>query len=147
MTVLARTPLVACALRSRKRIHGSLSLIMGVLRSLVSLMAAAAAVSASPIERRAPIDSDKVVGFAETVPSGTTGSVYLAYKPYLKVVNGCVPFPAVNAAGDTKSNMLGTGSNLLAVPDSTRQAHRMAGAQAAQDKSTSAEPHLTATTV
>lgn len=75
---------------------------MGVLRSLVSLIAAAAAVTASPIERRAPIDSDKVVGFAETVPSGTTGSVYLAYKPYLKVVNGCVPFPAVNAAGDTK---------------------------------------------
>lgn len=75
---------------------------MGVLRSLVSLIAAAAVVSASPIERRAPIDSDKVVGFAETVPSGTTGSVYLAYKPYLKVVNGCVPFPAVNAAGDTK---------------------------------------------
>lgn len=75
---------------------------MGILRSLVSLVAAAAVASSSPIERRAPIDSDKVVGFAETVPSGTTGSVYLAYKPYLKIVNGCVPFPAVNAAGDTK---------------------------------------------
>lgn len=75
---------------------------MGVLRSLVSLLAAAAVASASPIERRAPIDSDKVVGFAETVPSGTTGSVYLAYKPFLKVVNGCVPFPAVDAAGNTK---------------------------------------------
>lgn len=75
---------------------------MGILRSLVSLVAAAAVASASPIERRAPIDSDKVVGFAETVPSGTTGSVYLAYKPFLKVVNGCVPFPAVDAAGNTK---------------------------------------------
>lgn len=75
---------------------------MGILRSLVSLVAAAVVASASPIERRAPIDSDKVVGFAETVPSGTTGSVYLAYKPFLKVVNGCVPFPAVDAAGNTK---------------------------------------------
>lgn len=76
--------------------------IMGIFRSLVSLVAAAAVASASPIERRVPIGSDQVVGFAETVPSGTTGSVYLAYKPFLKVVNGCVPFPAVNAAGDTK---------------------------------------------
>lgn len=75
---------------------------MGIFRSLVSLVAAAAVASASPIERRVPIGSDQVVGFAETVPSGTTGSVYLAYKPFLKVVNGCVPFPAVNAAGDTK---------------------------------------------
>lgn len=75
---------------------------MGLLRSLVSIVAAAAAVNASPVERRAPIDSDKVVSFAETVPSGTTGSVYLAYKPFLKVTNGCVPFPAVDAAGNTK---------------------------------------------
>jgi hypothetical protein len=51
---------------------------------------------------RASIDSDAVVGFAQTVPSGTTGEVYLAYQPYLKVVNGCVPFPAVDAEGNTK---------------------------------------------
>jgi hypothetical protein len=75
---------------------------MGFLRSFVSVVAAAAAVSASPVERRGIIDSDKVVGFPETVPSGTTGSVYLAYKPFLNVANGCVPFPAVDAAGNTK---------------------------------------------
>lgn len=141
---------------------------MGILRSLVSLVAAAAVASASPIGRRAPIDSDKVVGFAETVPSGTTGSVYLAYKPYLKVVNGCVPFPAVDAAGNTKyvsfpltglagimrstgstvscrSNALRTGSNLLAAPDLTRQAHQMASAQAVRARCTSAAPHPTVT--
>lgn len=142
---------------------------MGILRSFVSLVAAAAVASASPIERRAPIDSDKVVGFAETVPSGTTGSVYLAYKPYLKVVNGCVPFPAVDAAGNTKyvsffpltglagimrstgstvscrSNALRTGSNLLAAPDLTRQAHQMASAQAVRARCTSAAPHPTVT--
>jgi hypothetical protein len=42
------------------------------------------------------------VGFSETVPSGTTGEVYLAYKPHLYVQNGCVPFPAVDASGNTK---------------------------------------------
>lgn len=48
------------------------------------------------------IDHDKVVGFEQAVPTGTTGEVYEAYKPYLKVVNGCVPFPAVDADGNTK---------------------------------------------
>ena len=57
---------------------------------------------ANPLSRRGTIASDKIVGFAQTVPSGTTGEVYLAYQPYLYVVNGCVPFPAVDAAGDTK---------------------------------------------
>lgn len=51
---------------------------------------------------RASIDHDKVVGFPETVPNGTTGDVYLAYQPLLYVVNGCVPFPAVDAEGNTK---------------------------------------------
>ena len=51
---------------------------------------------------RASIDHDAVVGFDQTVPSGTTGEVYLAYQPDLYVVNGCVPFPAVDAQGNTK---------------------------------------------
>jgi hypothetical protein len=42
------------------------------------------------------------VGFAQTVPDDTEGALYLAYQPYLYVVNGCVPFPGVDAAGDTK---------------------------------------------
>jgi hypothetical protein len=64
----------------------------------------ATAISATPLQlqERTTIGSNDIVGFAQAVPSGTVGSVYLAYKPYLKVVNGCVPFPAVNAAGATK---------------------------------------------
>jgi hypothetical protein len=61
-----------------------------------------ATVAANPIERRGTIASDKIVGFLQTVPSGELGALYLAYKPYLYVYNGCVPFPAVDAAGDTK---------------------------------------------
>lgn len=60
------------------------------------------AVSAAPLKGRAAIGSDAVVGFPQTVPSGTVGSVYLTYKPHLDVVNGCVPFPAVDAEGNTK---------------------------------------------
>jgi hypothetical protein len=74
------------------------------LRNLpVQLLAAATCVSAWPhLLSRAVINHDAVVGFPQTVPSGTTGGLYLKYKPYLEVYNGCVPFPAVNAAGDTR---------------------------------------------
>lgn len=77
---------------------------MVVLRSLSSVLAAAAAVIASPVqlETRGTVASDEIVGFPETVPTGTVGTVYEAYQPYLYVANGCVPFPAVDAAGDTK---------------------------------------------
>jgi len=76
--------------------------ISSVLQFSVSILAATTAVSASPLlNSRAVISHDAVVGFPETVPSGTTGDVYQAYQPFLKVVNGCVPFPAVDAAGNT----------------------------------------------
>lgn len=75
---------------------------MAILQSLLSVAAVAAVATATPLSPRATIGHDEVVGFAQTVPSGTTGDVYLAYQPLLKVVNGCVPFPAVNAAGDTR---------------------------------------------
>jgi len=53
------------------------------------------------ITRRAVINHDAVVGFPQTVPSGIVGTLMLKYKPFLEVYNGCVPFPAVNSAGDT----------------------------------------------
>ena len=74
--------------------------------NLVSGLAVlAACVSATPLSlsSRAVINHDAVVGFPQTVPSGIVGNLYLKYKPYLEVYNGCVPFPAVNANGDTGS--------------------------------------------
>lgn len=81
-----------------------MAVISKILKLSAGLLAAASAVSATPVElhARGTIASDEIVGFDETVPSGTTGEVYLAYQPYLYVINGCVPFPAVDAAGDTK---------------------------------------------
>lgn len=69
-----------------------------------ALLGLAATVLSAPvigIQKRAVIAHDAVVGFAETLPSGVTGTLYLKYKPYLKNDNGCVPFPAVDAAGNT----------------------------------------------
>lgn len=74
----------------------------GSLQALACLAALALAASGLPFAKRASIDHDAVVGFPETVPSGVTGDLYLKYKPYLKVFNGCVPFPAVQENGDTK---------------------------------------------
>jgi len=76
--------------------------ISSVLQFSVSLLAATA-VNATPLlKSRGVISHNAVAGFPETVPGGTTGDVYEAYQPFLKVVNGCVPFPAVDAAGNTR---------------------------------------------
>ena len=76
------------------------------LRNLyVSLFLATTCVSASPVSlvSRAVISHDAVEAFPQTVPSGIAGSLYLKYKPFLEVYTGCIPYPAVNAAGDTRS--------------------------------------------
>lgn len=74
--------------------------------TLSSLLTAAAVVTTAlckptALKSRAVIDHDAVVGFAEAVPDNSEGDLMLAYKPYLKVFNGCVPFPAVDADGNT----------------------------------------------
>ena len=76
---------------------------MFTLRLLSPLLLATTAL-ASPLSLspRAVIAHDQVVGFPQTVPSGLNGQLYLKYKPYLEVSNGCVPFPAVNSVGDTR---------------------------------------------
>ncbi|KAF2822717.1 necrosis-and ethylene-inducing protein-like protein 1 precursor [Ophiobolus disseminans] len=59
---------------------------------------------------RAVVPHNSIPSFPQTVPAGSIGSLYLKYKPFLEVVNGCVPFPAVNAAGDTGGGLSTSGS-------------------------------------
>lgn len=75
-----------------------ISIIM--ISSTIFLTALVQLVQGSILPRDS-INHDAVVGFSETVPSGTTGDVYLAYQPFLYVEDGCVPFPAVDAEGNT----------------------------------------------
>ncbi|KAJ4319217.1 hypothetical protein N0V94_004006 [Neodidymelliopsis sp. IMI 364377] len=99
-------------------------------RSLaIQLLAAATCVSALPtgLEKRAVIAHDAVVGFSQTVPSGIAGTLYLKYKPYLKVFNGCVPFPAVDSAGNTGGGLATTGASNSGCSSSTGQVYARAG--------------------
>lgn len=77
------------------------SVLLGLALAANAVVAAPASAPAA-VEARDVIDHDAVVGFAETVPATTAGSLMLTYKPYLKVYNGCVPFPAVDADGNTR---------------------------------------------
>jgi hypothetical protein len=60
-----------------------------IAKFISGLALAAAIVSAIP--------HDEVEAFAEDAPS-----LFLKHKPYLKVNHGCVPFPAVNSAGEVR---------------------------------------------
>jgi hypothetical protein len=75
-----------------------------MISHLLAGLAAFSVARASPhaLSRRGTVASDEIVGLPQTVPSGTIGEVYLAYQPDLYVVNGCVSFPGVDAAGNTK---------------------------------------------
>ncbi|KAM0323019.1 hypothetical protein ACHAQA_009118 [Verticillium albo-atrum] len=98
------------------------------LISIVTWLAAASSTLAAPLlEARAVIAHDAVVGFSQTVPSGVAGQLYLKHKPYLKVFNGCVPFPAVNAAGDTGGGLNPTGSSSASCSSSTGQVYARQG--------------------
>ncbi|KAJ5885954.1 uncharacterized protein N7473_008628 [Penicillium subrubescens] len=83
----------------------------------------AAANPTRKLDRRGTIGNADIVGFSETVPSGTTGEVYLAYKPHLYVQNGCVPFPAVDASGNTNAGLKTTGASNGDCSSSTGQVY------------------------
>ncbi|KAK7422119.1 hypothetical protein QQX98_001862 [Neonectria punicea] len=94
-----------------------------ISRLISGLAIAATAVSGAAIAKRAVIAHDAVVGFAEAVPSTTAGALYLKYKPYLKVSNGCVPFPAVDASGNTGGGLKTSGSSNGGCDSSTGQVY------------------------
>jgi Necrosis inducing protein (NPP1) len=78
---------------------------MAILARLFQLLALSAAVNGTPLQRRGTLPPDQIKGLAEAVPSDNTGTLYEAYQPYLDVINGCVPFPAVDINGNTKYNI------------------------------------------
>lgn len=70
----------------------------------LSLLALASTAFSRPqtLKTRADIAHDAVVSFDETVPDTTAGALMLKWKPSLYVVDGCVPFPAVDEDGNTR---------------------------------------------
>lgn len=80
-----------------------MALLSRLLAAVTATATATALALAAPLAPRGAVGSKDIVGLPQTVPAGPIGDLYLAYQPYLDVVNGCVPFPAVDAAGNTKS--------------------------------------------
>ncbi|KAI1341378.1 NPP1-domain-containing protein [Xylariaceae sp. FL0016] len=87
---------------------------------ILALVAAGLGVSAVPtaLKSRDVIDHDAVVGFSESA-----SDLALTYKPWLKVVNGCVPFPAVDADGNTSGGLDPSGSSSGDCDSSTGQVY------------------------
>ncbi|KAH6652907.1 npp1 domain-containing protein [Truncatella angustata] len=93
---------------------------------IVTFLTTLAGVIAAPLESRAVINHDAVVGFAQAVPSGSLGAALLKFKPYLYIVNGCVPFPAVDSAGNTGGGLATSGSSNGGCSSSTGQVYARA---------------------
>ncbi|KAF1324111.1 Npp1-like protein, partial [Globisporangium splendens] len=71
---------------------------------LVSALAAVAAVQAGSIGH------DQVVPFAEPAATTALQKVALKFKPQIHISNGCHPYPAVDAAGNTSGGLKPNGS-------------------------------------
>ncbi|KAH7327510.1 necrosis inducing protein [Rhexocercosporidium sp. MPI-PUGE-AT-0058] len=83
---------------------------MTFFTAVVHILFAATAVNGNPLSRRATLPTSTIVGLPEAVPNNVTGQLYQAYQPYLEVLNGCVPYPAVDANGNTNEGLPITGS-------------------------------------
>ncbi|KAI5923154.1 necrosis inducing protein [Camillea tinctor] len=88
---------------------------------IFTLLATGLSVIASPIQLRDVISHDAVVGFAEA-----GSAVALKFKPWLKVVNGCVPFPAVDSDGNTSGGLKPSGSSSGGCSSNTGQVYARA---------------------
>ncbi|MCY8689490.1 NPP1 family protein, partial [Bacillus spizizenii] len=78
--------------------------------ALAVLMSFFAFISLVPTVDAAVIGHDKVVGFDEDVPTTIAQKAEKKFQPYLKVYSGCVPFPAVDAQGNTSGGLQPTGA-------------------------------------
>ncbi|KAL2812710.1 NPP1 domain protein [Aspergillus granulosus] len=86
------------------------TLLLALAASAASMPVSTTITGTTPLISRDVIGHDAVVGFPETVPDSTLGQLYLAYQPYLYVESGCVPFPAVDAEGNTSGGLAPSGS-------------------------------------
>lgn len=56
-------------------------------------------------KRGEEIPHNKVEPLAENPGDGEDGKLVMKYKPFLEVVDGCLPYPAVDAQGQTKAGL------------------------------------------
>lgn len=71
----------------------------------VLLLSFLVSISLVPTANAAVIAHDQVVGFNEVSPTTITQKAAKLFQPTLKVTNGCVPFPVVDAQGNTSGGL------------------------------------------
>jgi len=74
------------------------------LNHILSLLAAAAGINASPVslQPRAVVSHDSLWPMAESLPTGAIGDAIRRFEPYLHIAHGCQVMTAVNENGDTR---------------------------------------------
>ncbi|WP_110589457.1 NPP1 family protein [Microbacterium suaedae] len=73
------------------------------------------------------IGHDEVVGFDELAPTTLDQRLAKRFQPFLEVRTGCVPFPVVDAAGNTGGGLAASGSASGDCDSSTGQVYTRAG--------------------
>ncbi|EGZ18517.1 necrosis inducing-like protein NPP1 type [Phytophthora sojae] len=76
---------------------------------LRSLLLSAIAIASFSAAGAVTIDHDKVQPFAQPEPVTVSEKTAVKFKPSLHIVDGCHPYPAVNAAGETSAGLKGSG--------------------------------------
>lgn len=76
---------------------------MSLRTALFSLAVVAGSAFAAPakLTSRKVIADNGLVSVEETAQETVVGKLIEKYEPHLRVINGCVPFPAVDPSGNT----------------------------------------------
>ncbi|KAG4414082.1 hypothetical protein IFR04_012783 [Cadophora malorum] len=82
------------------------------LNHILSLLAAAAGINASPVslQPRAVVSHDSLWPMAESLPTGAIGDAIRRFEPYLHIAHGCQVMTAVNENGDTSGGLQDSGN-------------------------------------
>ncbi|KAG4435599.1 hypothetical protein IFR05_008908 [Cadophora sp. M221] len=82
------------------------------LHNILSILAAAASVNASPValKSRAVVAHDSLFPMAESLPTGAVGDAIKQFEPYMHIAHGCQVMTAVAANGDTSGGLQDSGN-------------------------------------
>lgn len=95
--------------------------------ALALLLTGLAAPAASAAESVTVIPHTEVVGFAEVEPVSRDQQLAKQFQPFLEVRTGCVPFPAVDAAGNVSGGLAPTGGSSSGCNSHTGQVYARSG--------------------
>lgn len=108
------------------RIKGGMDDNMKLKMKAISMVLVLSMITAVSTAYAAVIGHDQVVGFQEVTPVTTAQIAAKKFQPTLKVSTGCVPFPAVDAQGNTSGGLSPSGGSSSGCSSSTGQVYSRA---------------------